>query len=62
VLVFRNDEKVGEGKVENLQKGKDSVTSAPEKSECGLGITGQLDLQVGDSLEFWITETKLRKL
>ncbi len=62
VIAYRGGEKVGEGKVENLQKGTECINTAAEKSECGIGLNGNLFLHEGDSLEFWVTEMKMRKL
>ncbi len=62
VVAFRAGENMGEGKVENLKKGTDSTDTVPEKAECGVGLSGNLKLEEGDSLEFWVTETQMRKL
>jgi translation initiation factor IF-2 len=62
VLIFRGNEKVGQGKVENLQKGTESVDHVSEKNDCGIGLNGDVRVEEGDVLEFWKTETKMRRL
>lgn len=61
-IVFRDDAKIGEGIVENLKRGTDSVDKVDENHECGIGLTGTVKVEEGDKLEFWKTETRLRKL
>jgi len=62
VVVFRHDKKFGEGKVDEVRKGTDTVNSVSENNECGVGISGDLKLEEGDMLEFWKQEKKIRRL
>lgn len=62
VVVFRDGGKIGEGKVDGLKKGTETVDKVSEKNECGLGLAGDIAVEEGDSLEFWRTESKVRRL
>lgn len=62
IVVYRGTEKVGEGLVDGLKRGNDNVDKVTEKHECGMGISGTLSIEAGDSVEFWKKEIKLRKL
>ncbi|MBU0648322.1 translation initiation factor IF-2 [Patescibacteria group bacterium] len=61
-VVYRENEKVGEGVVEGVKKGNENVAKVQEKNECGMGLTGDFKVEEGDVLEFWQQETKMRKL
>jgi translation initiation factor IF-2 len=56
VKVFRNGKKIHEGKVGTLKRFKDDVREVSSGYECGIGIEGYEDLEVGDVLETWIQE------
>ncbi|HPN67357.1 MAG TPA: translation initiation factor IF-2 [bacterium] len=62
VIVFRGGEKIGEAKVENLQKGTDAVDHVNEHNDCGIGLAGNIEVEEGDTMEFWKTEVKMRRL
>lgn len=62
VIVFRDGKKVGEGKIDGLKKGTESVDKVAEKNECGLGLAGDIKVEEGDSLEFWKSESRVRRL
>ncbi len=62
VVVFRSGEKVGEGRVDGLKKGVETVDKVTEKNECGLGLGGDIKVEEGDMVEFWKTESKVRRL
>lgn len=62
VLIFRDKTKIGEGKVESLQKAKDSVSRLEAETECGIGLDTNDSIEIGDKLTFIKLEEKLRKL
>jgi len=60
--VMRGGEKIHEGKVATLKHFKDDVKEMDKGQECGIGIDGFGDFQVGDLLEFFVKETRTRRL
>ncbi len=62
VRVKRNKEIIGQGKIGQLQSGKQSVNELPEGNEGGLQFDGKLKLEVGDVLEAYTEEEKEKKL
>lgn len=53
VEVFRNEEKVGEGRIINLQKNKKNAEKAIKGEECGILYQGEMKLAVGDRLALY---------
>ena len=62
VRVMRNGQKVHEGKVTTLKRFKDDVKEVEKGLECGVGIDGYSGFQVGDLLEFFVKESRTRRL
>ncbi len=62
VKVTRNGEQVYEGALTSLRRFKDDVKEVASNYECGIGIDGFEDLQVGDQLEAYILEAVAQKL
>jgi translation initiation factor IF-2 len=62
IRVMRNGAMVHEGKVTTLKHFKDDVKEIEKGQECGIGIDGYRDFQVGDLLEFYVKETRTRRL
>jgi len=62
VKVFRNEEVVYEGALSSLRRFKDDVKEVATNYECGIGIEGFEDLQVGDHLEAYVLEAVAQKL
>ncbi|HUO56601.1 MAG TPA: translation initiation factor IF-2 [bacterium] len=62
VKVTRNDEQVYEGALTSLRRFKDDVKEVANNYECGIGIEGFEDLQVGDQLEAYTLEAVAQKL
>jgi translation initiation factor IF-2 len=62
VKVMRNGEKVHEGKVATLKHFKDDVKEIEKGQECGIGIDGFAGFKVGDLLEFFVKESRTRRL
>jgi len=57
IEVFRNEEKIGKGKIVNLQKNKKDVERATKGEECGVLYEGDVKIEEGDTLVFY-TEIK----
>lgn len=53
--IIRNDRVVGWGKVENLKEGVYEVNQVEEGKECGIQYKGDVRVEVGDALEFYMT-------
>lgn len=51
--VFRNEEKIGEGRIINVQKNKKTVEKAIKGEECGIMYEGGEKLLVGDRLALY---------
>ncbi len=62
IRVVRNGQTVHEGKVTTLKHFKDDVKEMEKGQECGIGIDGFSGFQVGDLLEFYVKETRTRRL
>ncbi|MDX6768313.1 MAG: translation initiation factor IF-2, partial [Elusimicrobiota bacterium] len=62
IKVVRNGEVVHAGKVTTLKHFKDDVKEMEKGQECGIGIEGFGGFQVGDLLEFFVKETRTRRL
>jgi translation initiation factor IF-2 len=59
--VFRQKEKVGQGRMINLQRNKKDIDSAPKGEECGILFEGDVKIEEGDILDFYIQE-KIKSL
>jgi translation initiation factor IF-2 len=62
VKVIRADEIVHEGSLGSLKRFKDDVKEVGNSFECGIGIEGFDDVQVGDQLEAYLMEAVAQKL
>ncbi len=56
IRLLRDSVVVHEGKLSSLKRFKDDVKEVAEGYECGLGIDGYNDLQVGDQVEAFMIE------
>jgi translation initiation factor IF-2 len=56
VKILRQNKVIGESRVSSLKRFKEDVTEVSAGLECGLGIEGALDFQIGDVIEFYRTE------
>jgi len=54
--VFRDRKQIHQGKISSLRRFKDDVREVVQGFECGLGMEGFNDLQVGDTLEVYEIE------
>lgn len=57
VRVIRDKKTIFEGKLSSLKRFKDDQREVKQGFECGVGIEGFQDIEVGDILEFYETET-----
>jgi len=58
IEIMRNEEKIGEGKMINLQKEKKDADSASKGQECGILFEGGTEIKEGDILVFFTRERK----
>jgi len=56
VKILRQNKVIGESRVSSLKRFKDDIAEVPTGLECGLGIEGIVDFQIGDILEFFRKE------
>ena len=61
IRIFREGNKVYEGKVESLKRFKEDVKEVAENYECGIAIPGYEDFKVGDQLTCFEMREKKRK-
>jgi translation initiation factor IF-2 len=54
--VLRNGEKIGKGKLIQLQQNKKEVDKVSQEQECGILFEGDVKIQEGDALEFYEEE------
>lgn len=59
IEVFRNEEKVGKGRMVNLQRNKKDVDLIQKGEECGILYEGDVKVEEGDILLFY-TEEKIK--
>jgi translation initiation factor IF-2 len=62
VKVYRNNEVLYEGPLTSLRRFKDDVKEVATNYECGIGVDGFADLQVGDQIEAFVMEAVAQKL
>jgi translation initiation factor IF-2 len=62
VRIIRNNEKIGTGRMAQLQSDKKSTKEVPKDSECGMKIETHAVIQVGDIIEVYKEEKKARKI
>jgi translation initiation factor IF-2 len=60
--VFRGEEKLGQGKITQLQVNKIDVESCQKDKECGMLFEGETVVEKGDTLVFFREEKKRREL
>ena len=60
--VMRTGEEVGQIKVASVHKGKDQIDSCPVGTECGLGIEGNVEIMVGDTIVEFSVQTQKQTL
>ena len=62
VKITRDKDTIGEGKIENLQQNKSDVHECMEGFECGLKVITATKIAVGDILECYKKEERVRKI
>ncbi len=62
IEILRDEEKIGEGKVINLQRNKKDVEQVKKGEECGLLYEGEVKIEKGDIVKFYIEEKKKGEL
>ncbi|MEQ1919835.1 MAG: translation initiation factor IF-2, partial [Elusimicrobiota bacterium] len=62
IRVVRDGKILHTGKVTTLRHFKDDVKEVEKGMECGIGIEGFNDVAVGDLLEFFVKESRTRRL
>ncbi|MBU2613567.1 translation initiation factor IF-2 [Patescibacteria group bacterium] len=60
--IWRGEEPVGEGIIESLQSGKQTVNEVHGGQECGLAFKGKVKIQPGDRIEVYHREVKERHI
>lgn len=60
--IIRDKETIGEGKITNLQQNKKDTSECAENFECGLQVETLTKIVVGDSIEVYKKEERVRKL
>lgn len=60
--VYRNEEKVGQGKITKLQKEKKEIGEVGKGAECGILYQGDTEIEEGDILHIYIKETRKGEL
>lgn len=62
VEVLREEEKVGKGKIKNLQQEKKDVQKVEKGKECGIFFQGDIEIEKGDVLVIFREERRKREL
>ncbi len=64
IEVFRegNEEKIGQGRMINLQRNKKDIDSVQKGEECGILFEGDVQLEEGDTLLFYTEEKRKAQL
>ena len=60
--IIRNDEKIGEGKIINLQRNKKEAEKVPKGDECGMLHESDVKVQEGDVLALYTKESRKESL
>ncbi|MFZ3031451.1 MAG: translation initiation factor IF-2 [Candidatus Moraniibacteriota bacterium] len=62
IEIKRDDEIIGSGKMQNLQRNKENADEVGQGNECGVVFEGNIKIQVGDTLICYKEEEKRRTL
>jgi len=60
--IYRNEEKIGQGKITKLQKEKKEIVEVGKGAECGMLYQGDVKVEQGDILHAYIKETRKGEL
>ncbi|MDP2663984.1 MAG: translation initiation factor IF-2 [bacterium] len=58
IEVWRKEEKIGQGRMINLQRNKKDINSIPKGDECGILFEGDVKIEEGDTLVVFIEERR----
>ena len=62
IEVYRQEEKIGQGKIVGLQQDKKEVEEAGKRAECGMLYQGDTKIEEGDFLNIYIEEKTKKEL
>lgn len=62
IKIISAKKEIGLGKLDSLQKNKESAKEVVEGEECGLSVETKTPITLADELSFYSTESKARKL
>jgi translation initiation factor IF-2 len=62
IVVYRNNEPVGEGKIVGLQSGKSDTKEVRQGQECGMKVACKTTIAVGDMLDAFVEERTTRTI
>jgi translation initiation factor IF-2 len=60
--IYRNEEKIGQGKISELQLEKNKVEEIKEGQNAGIDFKGDVKIELKDKLEAYLVEEKKREL
>lgn len=60
--IFRNEEKVGSGKIVTLKRDQNEIGQAEKGKECGILYEGDIEIEEGDILEVFVKERRKGEL
>ena len=58
IEVWRKEEKIGQGRMINLQRNKKDIDSVPKGDECGILFEGDVKIEEGDTLAVYTEERR----
>ncbi|MFH1542122.1 MAG: translation initiation factor IF-2 [bacterium] len=61
IRIFRDEEKIFEGKLESLKRFKEDVKSVEQSFECGIALQGYINFKADDQIECFEIREKARK-
>jgi len=62
IEVYRSEEKIGQGRMVNLQRNKKDIDSVSKGDECGILFEGDVKIEEGDTLSFYKEEKQKGEL
>jgi len=62
VNIWRDEELIGEGEIEEVQIGKQKVSDVLEGQECGIKLVSKVKLEEGDAFEVYKEEVKTKEI
>ena len=62
IEVFRSEEKIGQGRLINLQRNKKDIDQCQKGEECGILFEGNIRIEEGDILKIYTEERRKGEL